>query len=31
LELGRGPEEKHSPVGEDWESDRIEMGLGRRE
>ena len=29
--LGRGPGEKHSPVGEDWDCNRVEMGLKRRE
>ena len=31
LELGGGPEEEYSPIGEDWGCDGMEMGLGRRE
>ena len=28
--LGRGPGEEHSPVGEDWGHNGVEIGLGRR-
>jgi len=30
-ELGRGLGKKHSPIGEDWGYNGVEMGLGRRE
>ena len=29
--LGGGPGEKHSPIGENWGYDGMEMGLGKRE
>jgi len=31
LGLGRGLGEGYSPIGEDWDHDGAEMGLGRRE
>jgi len=31
LGLDRGLEEEHSPVGEDWGCDRVEIGFRRRE
>jgi len=31
LGLGGEPEEEHSPIGEDWGCDGVEIGLGRRE
>jgi len=30
LELGRGPREKHGLVGENWDHNRMKMGLERR-
>jgi len=31
LGLGRGPEEKHGPAGEDWGCNGVEVELRRRE
>ena len=31
LGLGGGPGKEHSPIGEDWGRDGLEMGLRRRE